>query len=69
MSDLETHYYGDGHDHGDEPAPDAFLPGDYCGTWIKAPRVIGGPSHTHVCRLDPAHPGRHRCHSGDGHVW
>lgn len=29
---------------------DAWNPDDECLAHIKAPRIIGGPSHHHVCR-------------------
>jgi hypothetical protein len=32
-----------------------------CNAWKKAPRVIGSPAHTHVCREATQHDGPHTC--------
>lgn len=51
---------------------DGFDPSLECRAWEPAPRVIGAPSHTHVCREEPQHRWRdedseHRCTCG--HRW
>ena len=47
--------------------PDAYDPSAECHVWVKAERVIGGPSHTHVCRRRPTHADQHLCMCG--HEW
>lgn len=49
-------------------APDAFTHENECWARRKAPVVIGGPTHTHVCRelVDEQahHDGPHHCTCG-----
>lgn len=37
------------------PATDAWNPADECLAHVAAPRIIGGPSHHHVCRRPSGH--------------
>lgn len=32
-----------------------------CWAWRRVPSVIGGTTHTHVCRQPQNHPGHHTC--------
>lgn len=51
-----------------DDAPEAFTNVGECWAWRRLPSVIGGPTHTHVCRelLDDhgRHDGAHHCGCG-----
>lgn len=50
----------------EDTAVDAFTTTGECWAWKKAPSVIGGQQHTHICRElvddeNGTHDGKHHC--------